>query len=180
MELVLEWKGWYGLNIETPIGMEGLHGLFVNFYDFDIYYIGKSMGKCYLFQESRRRYKALNKYLLEKRQLEKPLDRIALDKEAEEHCKKYLGILHDERMLDLIDSAEKLLIFLNPPRGNSNLIKEYNGVQPFKLVNNGEKSVLVALGLKTVYDVNRDGTIFTTDDNGNVQRIGNTHNLSQL
>ena len=30
MELELEWKGPYGLDIETPSSMDGLHGLFAN------------------------------------------------------------------------------------------------------------------------------------------------------
>jgi len=153
MELEIEWKGWYGLNIETPPGMEGLRGLFANLYDSEIYYIGKAQGKSHLFQESKHRYKSLKKALTELGVLKEPIDRTAMDKIAKEHCKKYVGILQDESKLAFLDSAENLLIFTKKPKGNDKLKKRYKGTRPFKLINRGEKSILAALGLEDYYEI---------------------------
>jgi hypothetical protein len=153
MDLELEWKGWYGLNIETPEDKEGLHGLFVYLYDSKIVYIGRSSGKYHLFQESKRRYKALNKALIELNVLKEVVTRTVMDKIVEEHCKKYVGILCDESKLAYLDSAEKLLIYSKSPEGNTQLKEKYTGAKPFKLINKGQKTILETLGLANYYEI---------------------------
>lgn len=83
--------------------------------------------------------------------LKEPLARTEMDKIAEEHCKKYLGILSDESKLPYLDSAENLLIFCKKPFGNDKLKETYKGVKPFKLINRGERSILEAVGLVDYY-----------------------------
>jgi len=151
MELELEWKGDYELDEETPSHMEGLHGLFANLYDSEIIYIGRSSGKYHLFQESKYRYKSLKRGLIELGVLEgplEPIDRNEMEKIAKEHCKKYVGILHDESKLQYLEYAENLLIFKKEPKGNYTLKYRYKGVIPFKLINRGENSALKILELK--------------------------------
>lgn len=163
MELKLEWKRPYGVNVETPEGMSGLSGLYAIAYNSKIIYIGKSSGeRQHLFQESKQRYIALERALIE---LKQPLEygnaqerREKLDKIADEHCKKYVGILLDSSKRAYLDSAENLLIFIKKPEGNDKLKKEYKGVKPFKLINKGEASVLAALGLGDYY-VDSEGCI---------------------
>jgi hypothetical protein len=146
MELELEWKGPYGVNVETPDGMSGLSGLYAVLYDSKIIYIGKSSSeRQHLFQESKQRYIVLERALIE---LNQPLEygnaqerREKLDKIAEAHCKKYVGILWDNSKIACLDSAEKLLIFIKKPEGNVKLKKEYKG----------EASVLAALVLEDYY-----------------------------
>jgi len=158
MELELEWEGTYKFNEETPKDREGLDGLFAILYDSKIIYIGKSSGeKHHLFQESNFRYKPLKRALIKLKKYPPPLnpvtleDRDKLDKIAEEHCKKYVGILRDESKLAYLDSAEKLLIFIKKPEGNDKGKKKYRGVKPLKLINKGKASVLEALELENYY-----------------------------
>lgn len=143
----MHWVGSYELNAETPEGKAGLHGLFVYTYDSEIVYIGKASGKYHLFQESKWRYKALNKALIELKILRDPLDRDTMDKVAKEHCRKYVGVLLDETKLPYLDSAENLLIFNKQPPGNTLLRAAYRGARPFRLINKGEKSILAVLNL---------------------------------
>jgi len=159
MELQLNWEGHYPLDVETPKGLEGLHGLFAYLFDSEIVYIGRSSGKYHLFQESKFRYKPLKRALIRKRVFKPPLepitteDRIEIEKIAKIHCKKYVGILHDENKVDFLNSAENLLVSLKKPDGNDKLKKAYKGVRPFKLINKGEKSTLAALGLEESYEI---------------------------
>jgi hypothetical protein len=152
VELELEWDGAYYLDEETPRNMEGLHGLFANLYGSEIIYIGRSSGKKqHLFQESKFRYKSLERGLIELGVLRGPLgsaDRSELDRIAKEHCNKYVGILRDESKLQYLESAENLMIFKKKPKGNGNLKYTYKGIIPFKLINRGESSILAKLGLK--------------------------------
>lgn len=98
MELELEWKGPYGVNVETPNSMKWVSGLYAILYASEIIYIGKSSGeRQHLFKESKQRYIAVERALIK---LKQPLEyrnaqerREKLDKIAEEHCKKYVGIL---------------------------------------------------------------------------------------
>jgi hypothetical protein len=151
MELELEWKGPCELDEETPSDMEGLHGLFANLYDSEIIYIGRSSGEYHLFQESKYRYKSLERGLIELGVLKEPLgftNRSEIEKIVKEHCRKYVGILRDESKLQYLESAEKLMIFKKKPKGNGNLKYRYKGIMPFKLINRGESSILTNLGLK--------------------------------
>ena len=150
-ELELEWKGPYRLDEETPKGMEGLHGLFANLYDSKIVYIGRSSGKSHLFQESKFRYRSLKRGLIKLGVLNGPIlpiDRAEIERIAEEHCKKYVGVLGDTSKLKYLECAENLLIFKKEPLGNEKLKWAYNCAIPFKLINTGEKSILTALGLQ--------------------------------
>jgi len=143
MELELKWDGWYGLNEETPEDKKGKSGSYALLYDSEIYYIGKSSGeKQHVFQESEFRYNALERYLTEKKM---PLEyrndqerREKLDKMAEKHCKKYVGILLDESKKAYLDSAENLLVYVKARegccKGNDKLKKKYGDVKPFRLI----------------------------------------------
>jgi hypothetical protein len=151
VELELEWKGPFELDIETPTGMEGLHGLFANLYDSEIIYIGRSSGKYHLFQESKFRHKSLKRGLIELGVLHGPLlpiDRDEIERIAKEHCRKYVGILRDESKLRYLECAENLLIFKKEPIGNDLLKYSYRCAVPLKLVNLGDKPAIIALGLK--------------------------------
>lgn len=149
MELELEWRGPYGLNIETPSCMQGLHGLFANLYDSEIIYIGRSSGKYYLFQESKYRYRSLKRGLIRLGVLKgplEPIDQNEMARIAEDHCKKYVGILWDESKLQYLKDAENLMIFKIKPKGNDTLKSRYRGITLFKLINRGV--ALTSLGLK--------------------------------
>ena len=158
MELELEWKGPYRIDEETPKDMKGLHGLFANLYDSRIVYVGRASGKSHLFQESKFRYRSLKRGLIELGVLAGPLlpiDRAEIEKVAEDHCRKYVGVLLDENKLKYLECAENLLIFKKEPPGNEELKYAYECVVPFSLINKGEKSILSTLGLRNYKIVHR-------------------------
>jgi len=154
MEIELKWKGYLKINIETPSGEEGKHGLYAFLYDSDLIYWGMAAGKNHLFQESKFRYKILERAFLKRRVIEGPVYNSKLDMIAETHCRKYVGELLDEKKLDYLKDAENLLIFKHPTDGNVKLTKRYRGVIPLLVINSGPGAI--ELGLKNYKIISED------------------------
>ena len=62
MDIELLWSNPLPINIKTPEGEEGKHGIFAFVYDKkEIIYIGKALGSMHFYQESKNRYGPLGR-----------------------------------------------------------------------------------------------------------------------
>ena len=142
MEIELIWKGDFPINMETPKGEEGKHGIYAFIYNKkEIIYIGKALGKMHLYQESKYRYKPLGRALIDLGVLRGDFKRNEIEIVERDYCRKYVAELNyynneDEKKKKL-ECAEKLLIFVKQPRGNNQSKKRYDGIIPIKLINKG-------------------------------------------
>jgi hypothetical protein len=130
------------INIETPIGEEGKHGLFAFVYNKErIIYIGKALESMHLYQESKGRYKPLRRAFEKLGLLPNDSNNTEIAKIEEKFCVKYLAELHKHNDIEedkmKLEDAEKLLIYSLKPEGNVQHKKKYIGRVPVKLVNKG-------------------------------------------
>jgi hypothetical protein len=136
-QLNLRWEGPFKIDVQTPEWAEGKQGLFVITHDTNLIYIGKAQGKNAVFKEAKNRENKWIKCL--KKKVVTPNIEVSLSpyNYIKNHCQIFVGIMSGGQRLDLLDEAEKLLIYRMKPICNIQHKKKYCGISPFIVINEG-------------------------------------------
>lgn len=125
-QIILDWEGPFRMTAPTPREKYGLIGLYAVEFDSKIVYVGKSE-----YQGALKEARSHNLY-------EKRLKEAGITWDSTQAL-VYIGTVSQDQNSARIDDAENLLIYKIKPTCNRKRIKEYTGLEPFRVINNGHR-----------------------------------------
>jgi len=125
-QIILDWEGPFKLTEPTPRKQYALIGLYAVEHNSKIIYIGKAE-----YQGTIKEARSHGFY-------EKRLKEVGIVWDRT-RALVYIGTVSQDQISPRIDDAENLLIYKIHPPCNKKGHKRYSGVEPFRVINNGNR-----------------------------------------